>query len=38
LMVQAKLAANAYPPEIEFVTTLPRTASGKQQSAVPRET
>jgi acetyl-CoA synthetase len=35
LMVKAKLAANAYPPEIEFVTTLPRTPCGKQQSAPP---
>jgi acetyl-CoA synthetase len=29
LCVKAKLAADAYPPEIEFVTTLPRTADGK---------
>jgi acetyl-CoA synthetase len=29
LCVKARLAADAYPPEIEFVTTLPRTADGK---------
>jgi acyl-coenzyme A synthetase/AMP-(fatty) acid ligase len=38
LIVQGKLPANAYPPEIEFVTKLPRTASGRQQTAAPRET
>jgi acetyl-CoA synthetase len=37
LMVKAKLAAAAYPPEIEFVTALPRTPGGKHQGIPLRE-
>jgi acetyl-CoA synthetase len=38
LCVKARLAADAYPPEIEFVTTLPRTADGKLHRVALRQT
>lgn len=38
ICAKAKLAADAYPPEIEFVTNLPRTADGKLHRIALRET
>jgi acetyl-CoA synthetase len=38
MCVKARLAAEAYPPEIEFVTTLARTADGKLYRVALRQT
>lgn len=38
MCVKARLAADSYPPEIEFVTTLPRTADGKLHRVALRQT